>query len=133
MAGDNIEVARRAFADVRSRRFDGGAWHPGVEVINAEGWVIETSYHGHEGLRRWWEDLAEAFGGFDIELDDLVELDGGRVLTTQWFVGNFRTTDIRFEGPWASILTIRDGKVVRAQGYLTKRRAMRAAGLTPPW
>jgi ketosteroid isomerase-like protein len=125
----NLDVARRAFADLRSRRFDGDAWDPGVEVINAEGWVIETAYHGHDGLGRWWEDLAEAFGDFDIELEEVTEVDGERVLTTQRFVGHFRTTDIPFDGQWASILTIRDGRVVRAQGFLSKRRAMRAVGI----
>ena len=129
MADENLEIARRAFEEMRSRRYEGGVWDPGVEVINAEGWVIETAYHGYDGLRRWWEDLAEAFGEFDIELDEVMEIDEERVLSAQRFVGHFRTTDIAFDGAWASILWIRDGRVVRAQGYLSKRRAMKAAGM----
>jgi ketosteroid isomerase-like protein len=125
----NPEIARRAFEEMRSRRYEGGVWDPGVEVVNAEGWVIETAYYGHEGLLRWWDDLAEAFGDFDIQLEDVMEIDEERVLTTQRFVGHFRTTDIAFDGAWASILWIRDGRIVRAQGFLTKRRAMRAAGI----
>jgi ketosteroid isomerase-like protein len=125
----NLEIARRSFEEMRNRRYEGSVWDPEVEVINAEGWVIQTTYRGHEGLRRWWADLAEAFGDFDIELDDVMEIDGERVLTTQRFVGHFRTTDIPFDGAWASILWIRDGRVVRAQGFLSKRRAMRAAGI----
>ena len=124
----NLEIARQAFDEMRTRRYEGGVWDPGVEVINAEGWVIETAYHGHEGLLRWWDDLAEAFGDFDIELDDVEEIDAERVLTTQRFVGHFRTTDIAFDGRWASILWIRRGLVVRAQGFLSKGRAIRAAG-----
>jgi hypothetical protein len=31
--------------------------------------------------------------------------------------------------PWASVLTIRDGKAAHAKGCLTKRRALRDAGL----
>ncbi|HEV3379147.1 MAG TPA: hypothetical protein VG126_17870 [Thermoleophilaceae bacterium] len=42
-----------------------------------------------------------------------------------------RATEIPFDGRWASILWIRDGKVVRAQGHMSRRRAMRAAGLEP--
>ncbi len=129
MAGENLEIVRRAFEDLRSGEYEGGVWDPDVEVINAAGWVIETSYRGHEGLHRWWDDLAEAFGDFSVELDDAQEVDGERVLTTQRFVGRFRATEIPFDGAWASILTIRDGKVVRAEGFLSKRRAMRAAGM----
>jgi ketosteroid isomerase-like protein len=128
MAGGNLEVVRRAFDDLLSGVYEGGAWDPDVEVVNAAGWVIEASYRGHAGLRQWWDDLAEAFGDFALELDDAMELDEERVLTTQRFVGHFRATEIPFDGPWASILWIRDGKVVRAEGHLSKRRALRAAG-----
>jgi ketosteroid isomerase-like protein len=129
MAGENLEIVRRAFEGLPGGEYENSMWDPDVEVINAAGWVIEAEYHGHTGLRRWWEDLAEAFGDFSLELEDALEIDAERVLTTQRFVGHFRATEIPFDGPWASILWIRDGKVVRAEGYLTKRRAMRAAGL----
>ncbi len=132
MAADNLEIVRRAFEDLRSGEYEGGSWDPEVEVVNAAGWVIETSYRGHSGLRQWWDDLAEAFGDFRIELDDAMDVDGERVLTTQRFVGHFRATEIPFDGPWASILWIRDGRIVRAEGHLSKRRALRAAGLAVP-
>ncbi len=124
-------VVRRGFEEMRSGEYEGGVWHPDVEVVNAAGWVIETSYRGHDGLRRWWADLAEAFHGFGIELDEVIEVDDERVLTTQRFLGRFRATGLPFDGAWASILWVRDGKIVRAEGHLTKGRALRAAGLTP--
>jgi ketosteroid isomerase-like protein len=129
MVGENLEIVRRAFEDLRRDEYEGGVWDPDVEVINAAGWVIETAYRGHAGLHRWWDDLAEAFADFSIELDETLEVDEARVLTTQRFVGHFRATEIPFDGRWASILWIRDGRIVRAEGYLSKRRAMRAAGL----
>ena len=129
MAGENLEFLRRAFEELRKGEYEGGVWDPNVEVVNAAGWVIETTYRGHDGLQRWWQDLAEAFGDFDIELEEALEVDEERVLTTQRFVGHFRATEIPFDALWASILWIREGKVVRAEGYLSKRRAMRAAGL----
>jgi ketosteroid isomerase-like protein len=129
MTQENLEIVRRAFEEMGNDDLRGGVWDPDVEIVNAEGWVIETTYRGHEGLRRWWEDLAEAFGDFRIVLEERLEVDEERVLTTQRFVGHFRATGLPFDGRWASILWIRDGKVVRAQGHLSKRRAMRAAGL----
>ena len=129
MAGENLDIVRRAFEELLRGDYEGGVWDPGVEVSNAAGWVIETDYRGHEGLRRWWHDLAEAFGDFTLELEEMMEIDHERVLTTQRFVGHFRATEIEFDGPWASILWIRDGRIVRAEGHLSKRRAMRAAGL----
>ena len=125
----NLEIVRRAFEEMGNDDHEGGVWDPDVEIVNAEGWVIQTTYRGHEGLRRWWDDLAEAFGDFRIVLEERLEVDEERVLTTQRFVAHFRLTEIPFDGRWASILWIRDGKVVRGHGHLSKRRAMRAAGL----
>jgi uncharacterized protein len=102
-------------------------WSPDLEIVNAEGWVVEATYRGHEGLRQWWHDLAEAFSDFTMEVDEITPLDNERVLTVQRFVGRFRVTDIPFDGRWASLLTVRDGRIVRAVGYLTRERALRAA------
>jgi ketosteroid isomerase-like protein len=131
MSQENLEIVRRAFEELGNDDLVGGVWHPEVEIINAEGWVIEAKYHGHEGLRRWWDDIAEAFGDLGVVLEDVVEVDEERVLTTQRWEARFRATDIPFDGRWASILWVREGQIVRAQGYLTKRRALRAAGLHP--
>jgi hypothetical protein len=35
---------------------------------------IEGSYRGHEGLRRWWEDLLGAIPDYVLELDDVRDL-----------------------------------------------------------
>jgi uncharacterized protein len=123
----NLEIVRRSFEQMGSDERD--IWDRDVEIINAEGWALESVYHGHEGLRRWWEDLAEVFEDFRIVVEEMHEVDEERVLTTQRFIGRFRATRLPFNGPWASILWVRNGKIVRAQGFLTKRRAMRAAGL----
>jgi uncharacterized protein len=121
----NLEIVRRAFGQMATGEPD--LWDRDVEIVNAEGWVLESVYRGHEGLRRWWDDLAEAFGDFRVVLEEMQEVDEERVLTTQRFVGRFRTTGLPFDGRWASILWVREGKVVRAQGHLSKRRALRAA------
>ena len=34
--------------------------------------AMEGGYHGHEGLRRWWEDFLGAFPDYDLELEDCV-------------------------------------------------------------
>lgn len=128
-ADENLEVARRWFAAMAEGNQNVELWHPECLIENAEGWVIETTYSGRDGARRWWNDLAEAFTDLRVFLDDAVPIDSERVLTTQHFKGRFRTTGIDFHGPWASILTFRDGLVIRATGFMTERQARRAAGL----
>jgi ketosteroid isomerase-like protein len=127
----NATVVRLAFSEFGLDAAQIEYWHPEMEMINAAGWVIEAEYHGRAGVRRWWEDLSEAFDEFDLELLSVREVDDERVLTTQRFLGTFRETGIPFDAEWASIQTVRDGKVIRAEGYLSERRALRAAGLDP--
>jgi len=101
-------------------------WDPELEIVNAEGWALEATYVGHEGLRRWWNDLEEAFSDFEMRVEEITRLDEERFLSVQRFLGHFRTTGIPFDGPWASVLTVRDGRIVHAVGYLSKRRALKA-------
>jgi ketosteroid isomerase-like protein len=62
-----------------------------------------------------------------LEFEEMTPLDDERVLTTQRSVGHFRHTGIPFDGPWASVLTVRDGRIVHAVGYLTQKQAVRAS------
>ncbi|HWH43816.1 MAG TPA: adenosylhomocysteinase [Thermoleophilaceae bacterium] len=124
---DEIPPVIRRFAEsMGSGRLDADVIHPDLEMVNAKGWAIEGTYRGVEGARRWWQELEEAFSEFSVEMDEVVPLGDDRYLTTQRAVGVFRATGIRFEGPWASLLTVRDGRIVKAIGYLSRKRAERA-------
>jgi hypothetical protein len=46
--------------------------------------------------------------------------------------GRFRLTGIEVDGPFGSIITVRDGKIVSAIGYASPGLAKKAAGLGPP-
>ena len=126
MAEDSLEVVGRWAEAIQRGDLADDLWDPDLEIVNAEGWALEATYRGHDGLHRWWNDLEEAFSEFRLEVEEVAPIDAERVLTTQRFVGRFRTTDIPFDGAWASVLTVRDGRIVQAVGYLSKRRAMRA-------
>jgi ketosteroid isomerase-like protein len=106
-------------------------WDPDLEIVNAKGWVLESTYRGHDGLRRWWADLAEAFSDFTMEVEEITPLDEERFLTVQRFVGHFRHTEIPFDAQWASVITVRAGRIVQAVGYVSKRRALRAVEREP--
>jgi ketosteroid isomerase-like protein len=101
-------------------------WHEDAEVVNAKGWVVEATYAGREGVRRWWSELQEAFSDLVIEVDGIEQLDKDTFLTTQRLVGRFRTTGIPMDAPWSSLVTLKDGLIIHAEGYLSKRQAREA-------
>jgi ketosteroid isomerase-like protein len=129
MSGRNLELARRWFERTGSGDVGEDLWHPDLVIENAEGFILEVTYRGHDGLRQWWEDLSEVVDDFRIELDEARELDDGRVLSVQRLCGRFKTTGLQWDASWASVMTFRDGKVAHARGYLTKNRALRDLGL----
>jgi len=47
-------------------------------------------------------------------------------------VGRFRLTGIEVDGPFGSIVAVREGKIVSATGYATPGQAKKAAGLPQP-
>ena len=127
MADDrNLEVVRRWGEAAGRGELAEELWHPDLEIVNAQGWVIEATYRGPEGLARWWRDLEEAFSDFALQVDDVEPLGDGRFLTSQRFVGRFRTTGIPIDAPWASVITVRDGLIAHAVGYFSRKRALRA-------
>ena len=129
-ADENVEIVRRWFATTAEGDPGIEMWHPECVIENAEGWLIEVSYTGREGARRWWDEIAEAFVDFRlITLDEPVAIDDERVLTMQRFDARFRETGLEFGPPWWSIVTVRDGLLAHAVGFLTEQQARRAAGL----
>ena len=101
-------------------------WAPDLEIVNAEGWALEATYQGYEGLHRWWSDLAEAFSDFGMQVEEITPIDDERILTVQRFIGHFRTTGIPFDALWASVVTVKEGRITQAVGYRSKRLALRA-------
>jgi hypothetical protein len=68
MSEENVELAYRAI-DAFNRR----DWDAFVLVIDDEAELesrlvaVEGDYHGHDGLRRWWEDILGAFPDYTAE------------------------------------------------------------------
>ena len=91
-------------------------------------WPIQGPYHGHEGLRRWWRDVGDVFSDLRFEVEDVFDLDDGRVLTVQRATGTAVHTGLPQELQWASLLSFRGGKIVHAQGYFSRQQALEAVG-----
>ena len=130
MAPTNVEVVRRAWEAVTSHgELPLELWHQDVRIDNMPEWPIRGPYHGHEGLGQWREDLAEVIENLRFELNEIIDLGADRVLSVQRARGRAVHTGIEMDHLWASVLTLRDGKITYAQGYWTPEQAREAVGL----
>ena len=95
---------------------------PVAELLDAE------TYHGHEGVRQWFETMRDAFGEFGWEGLEFVDL-GEHVLVATRFFAAGRGSGVPVEATIYNLWTVRRGKAVRVYGYLGRSQALDAAGL----
>ncbi len=100
-----------------------------VVIENVAEFPITGPYLGRDGVRQWWDDLAEVVDDMRLDVLTVESVDSEHVVTTQRLTGTFRLTGIAVDTPWGSIISVRDGMVAHARGYGTPMRARRAAGL----
>ena len=129
MAADDVELVRRWFDGLRRGDVSPDLCNADIEIRNWRESPNPGPYHGHDGVRRWWQDTQDAFEDVRFELVDVLDLGEGRVLTTQRIVGRFRLTGIDLDHHWGSIVSVREGKIASAVGYVSVGSARRAAGL----
>jgi ketosteroid isomerase-like protein len=103
-----------------------------IEIRNPPGFPVRGSFHGHQGVRDWRDQVFEVVDDASVEAEEVIDVtgDGETVVMLLRARGTARHTRIEFDFPWAAIWTIRDGKLVLAQGYLNREEALEAAGLS---
>jgi ketosteroid isomerase-like protein len=89
-----------------------------------------TTYHGHEGVKRFWETWAEAISGMALEIEDCRRVGQNRVLAITRAHGKGAGSGAPVaSGRFAQIADFRDGRVVRVRLYGNVGQALEALGL----
>ena len=134
MSEENVEVCKRVFEALGFRRDT----EAGLQYIDPEaelhsaiiGGAEANSYRGHEGFRQW---MAESDAAFE-ELRPLGPQEyrdlGDRVVTLGHFHARGRESGLEIDSPIAWVMTLGDGKLIRAEGFLNWAEALEAAGLS---
>jgi hypothetical protein len=129
MSQENVALTRRAFDALNRRDWDGflALMHEEVEAGSRQV-AIEGGYHAHQGLRRWWTDLFDAFPNYSAQVEELRDLGDVTVARVcgrgQSAHGDAPVVD-QF---WVSSRWL-DGRCVWWRSCSTEREALEAAGL----
>jgi ketosteroid isomerase-like protein len=131
MSQQNVERFRASF-----ERFNKDGWLPpdlfaaDIELANFQESPIPGPYNGHEGLRRWREDLFEVVEEARFEIDELTDADeAGAVVARVRITGRARFTGIAIEAPFSITAWFREGLIHRSVGYRNHADALEAAGV----
>jgi ketosteroid isomerase-like protein len=137
MSEENIEVVRRLFAAFQSvgvgdleHRLDEvrEIFDPEVEWVAAPHSLLASEeYRGYDGVRRFWTQFLSAWDEYGVQVDELIDA-GDQVVAVMRLRG--RTNELELDEARSSLLTLRDGRIVRIEPFASKDAALEAAGLS---
>ncbi|HEX5975094.1 MAG TPA: nuclear transport factor 2 family protein [Rubrobacteraceae bacterium] len=132
MSRENIEIVRKGLAAYSRRDVENFLSYldPGIEFHSAVVGGAEGSvYLGHEGVRKWIADSDESFDEITTDLSEYRDL-GDRVLAFGRIRARGRESGLELDSETGWVFTLRDGKLVKTEGFLSRAEALEAAGLS---
>jgi ketosteroid isomerase-like protein len=131
VSGEAADVVRGLMAAINGDDPEGPArvLHREVVQYGTRGGIDQDRVvRGREAVLEYWQEVAEAWESQTFELERLIE--AGDVVVAFWHeTARGRHSDLEVETDTASILKLRDGKIIELRGYLDRDEALRAAGL----
>ena len=100
---------------------------PDVELVPLRAVLDGSVYRGHEGLRRWLDDMSEDWSEFELTLQGVRELRPGCVLVDATIRLRGRSSGVAVESPGAWLCDMRAAKVARIRFYPDQEAALAAA------
>jgi len=134
MSQANVEIARNGFTALSERGVTAAAefWHPAINWRAMEGAPDDVGeMNGIEAALRYVQDWFDTFDDFKSEPEELLDVGGDQVVAVIHITGRAKLSGLPTELRYASVSTIRDGKIVRVREYATKAEALKAVGLEP--
>jgi ketosteroid isomerase-like protein len=127
VSGENVEVVRRAL-----ELWSNGDLPAFLEALDPQiEWRtsgiypdVDPVYFGHEGFRKFWRDFYEIWETLSMELRDAVAV-GDQVAFSFRFDATGRG-GVRAGRDQASVVTLRNGLLVRIENYASWEQALDA-------
>jgi ketosteroid isomerase-like protein len=130
MPVDDFEVVRAALAALNAKDLDAYLSLCSDEfVLRSPLSALEGEYVGAAGVRSFFATLTEASASFVVEIDELLQVDPGRVLALLRLTASSHA-GLELTQKIANVYEIADGKLRRVEVF-TDRSAARASVATP--
>ena len=97
-------------------------WHPFLSARVD----VDLGYHGHNGIRAWFEDVDEMFSEMHVELDQFREV-GDRLLILGRMTATERASGAELSSEVAWVVEPRGEKLQRGWSYRSHAEGERAA------
>ena len=126
MPREDFEIVRAAWDGFSRNRVEDALRHihPDVEMIPFGAAMEGRSYHGHAGVRDWWEHQIEAsWETFETHAEDFEDV-GDRLVVFGHWVARGRTSGVQLYRRATWVVEVMDGKITRWQTYTDRDEAL---------
>ena len=128
-----MEAVRRAFAAFNRRDLEAllEEFDPEIEWHTATDLPDSRVYRGHDGVVALIQEWDNLFGGLHGDVEEFIDR-GNYVVVPVVFRGRILgslESDPEIPLRRVNVYTLREGKLVECREYLTRERALKAAGL----
>jgi ketosteroid isomerase-like protein len=130
MSQENVDLMREAYAT-----FNRHDWAAFVALVDDDVEVesrlaaMEGTYHGHAGLRRWWEAILGAMPDYTVEIEELRDL-GDVTFAQSRGLGHGVASATPVIDPFWHVVRWKNGKIVWWRNCSTEAEALEAVGLS---
>jgi ketosteroid isomerase-like protein len=100
---------------------------PDVECVPLLMEPAGASYRGHDGIRRWLDELFGVFPDFSADVQEVRDF-GDLLVVAARTQGQGIGSDVPFRASVWQVVEVRDGKVIRWRNYWSEAEALEAAG-----
>jgi ketosteroid isomerase-like protein len=130
MSRETVELARRGLQAFNDRDLDAvlAGLHDDVQAFPRLA-AVEGGYRGHDGVRRWYEQLLSSFPDFHVEILELRDLGEFMILALR-LRGRGAESDTPIDAVVWHVNQFRDGKVIRWRVFTSEDEALEAVGLS---
>jgi SnoaL-like domain len=129
MSQENVTGFYRAVDAVRRRDLNDYLALLDSHVDIAPLGAIRPSYHGHDGVRKWWEDLFGVAPDFSLDIDEVRDL-GDSLVVALRVHAHGRGSGVPVEQSVWQAVKFRGEKVLWWRSYGSQREALEAVGLS---
>ena len=129
MSEQNIDVVRATFDAFQKRDLHAflTCMDPEVEYRSLI-LEVEGTYHGHDGIRSWWESVLAVFPDWSPQIEEAREL-GNRVVSRVRAEGRGTGSGIALERDIWHVAEVRDGRLRWSAFFRTEQEALESVRL----
>jgi ketosteroid isomerase-like protein len=127
---EDLQRVKDAWRAISVNDFDGfvSLVDPDVEFTSLVAEAEADVYRGHQGVRKWWDSVREAFPDFWADAMDLHAVGPDQILAEIRLCGTVHDTTVE-QTIW-QLLTVKDSLVIGWTVYRSESEALRAADLS---